>query len=70
MICGISEEDWKVVESRLETMPEEMRIGILTKIFTKGELLEEVKKRTEVGHSYASMQLRFIRWLLQETKIN
>ena len=60
MMCSIPDDDWKVVEARLETMPEEMRIGILSRVLTKQELVKEVKERTEIGHSYAHMQLRFI----------
>ncbi len=66
---NISNDDWKVVEARLETMPEEMRIGILSNVFTKSDLLGQVKDRTDVGQAYAVMQLRFISWLLKEAKI-
>lgn len=70
MMCNtISEDEWKVVEARLESMPEEMRIGILSRVLTKTELTQEVKERTEIGHSYAHMQLRFIKWLLKESQI-
>jgi hypothetical protein len=69
MSNNISEDDWKVVEARLESMPEEMCIGILSHAFTKRELTIEVKNRTEVGTAYASMQLRFITWLLKQSKI-
>ena len=69
MMYNISEDDWNVVEARLETMPEEMKIGILSNVFTKQDLLHQVKSRSEVGQSYAVMQLRFISWLLKESKI-
>lgn len=69
MTDTITEEDWKVVESRLESMPEEMSIGILSGTFTKKELLVEVRGRTEMGCSYAKMQLGFIKWLLKQSKI-
>jgi len=66
---NISDDDWKVVEARLETMPEEMRIGILSNVFTKADLLKQVRDKTDVGQAYAVMQLRFISWLLREAKI-
>ncbi|MDZ4226634.1 MAG: hypothetical protein U1B79_00820 [Candidatus Pacearchaeota archaeon] len=69
MNYDISQEDWTIVEARLETMPEEMTIGILSSILTKRQLIKEVNDRSEIGIAYASMQLRFIRWLLQESKI-
>ena len=67
---NISDDEWRVVEARLETMPEEMRIGILSNVFTKRDLIQEVKSKSEIGEAYAVMQLRFISWLLKETKIN
>lgn len=69
MIEIITNEEWKVVEARLEGMPEEMSIGILSNTFTKRELIVEVKNRTEIGFSYAKMQLGFIKWLLKQSRI-
>lgn len=65
----ISDEDWRLVEARLETMPEEMTIGILSSVLTKKDILIEVRMRSEIGYSYAKMQLGFIKWLFQESKI-
>jgi len=65
----ITDEDWEVVEQRLEDMPEELQLGILEHSYTKSELLEEVKKRSQVGIAYAEMQLGFIKWLAQQSKI-
>ena len=69
MNINISKDDWEVVEARLDGMPEEMTLGILSTVFTKGELLQEVRNKTDIGIAYSSMQLRFIKWLLQESKI-
>lgn len=69
MNYNISEEDWNIVEARLESMPEEMTLGILSTVLTKRDLVQEVRNKTEIGISYASMQLRFIKWLLQESRI-
>ena len=66
---NISKDDWDVVEARLDTMPEEMTLGILSTVFTKQELQQQVRNKTDVGVAYSSMQLRFIKWLLQESKI-
>ncbi len=65
---NITENNWKVVEKRLEGMPEEMCIGILSHSYTKPELVVQVKGRTDVGVAYATMQLKFIKWLLMESK--
>lgn len=69
MNYNITDEDWMIVEARLETMPEEMSLGILSTVLTKRDLMKQVNERTEIGISYASMQLRFIKWLLQESRI-
>lgn len=66
---NISKEDWEVVEARLESMPEEMTLGILSTVLTKQELQQQVRGKTEIGVVYASMQLRFVRLLLQESRI-
>ena len=66
---AISDDDWKVVEKRLEGMPDELHLGILEHSFTKTELIEEVKRRSPVGIAYAQMQLGFIKWLAQQSKI-
>ena len=65
----ISDEDWEIVEERLQKMPEEFKLGLLSKSFTKRELMEEVKHRTEVGKVYAEMQLDFIKWIAKQGKI-
>jgi len=66
---NITEEDWKIIEDRLDTMPEELQLGILEQSFTKRELIEQVKRRTEIGEAYAKMQLEFIKWLAKQSKI-
>jgi hypothetical protein len=60
----LSENDWQIVEKRLNTMPKNMGIGIVSRSFTKEELILEVKNKTEVGMAYAKMQIKFVRWLL------
>lgn len=65
----ITDDDWKLIEGRLESMPEELRLGILEQSFTKEQLLQEVRKRSEVGKAYAKMQLEFIKWLAKQSKI-
>lgn len=65
----ITEEDWKVIEDRLKSMPKELQLGILEQSFTKEQLLEEVRKKSEVGEAYVKMQLDFIKWLAKQSKI-
>lgn len=65
----ISEEEWKVVEARLKTMPNNMRLGILSNSFNKAELLVEVQNKSEVGGAYVEMQVEFIRWLAKQSGI-
>lgn len=65
----ISDEDWKIVESRLKSMAETFEVGFLSEIFNKAALLKEVRNRTKVGEHYANMQLSFVKWLLKQSAI-
>ncbi|MBT4377121.1 hypothetical protein HOD29_07150 [archaeon] len=65
----ISEEDWEVVENRLESMPESLQLGILGESYSKGDLVVEVKNRSEVGKAYAQMQLEFIKWIAKQSNV-
>lgn len=35
----VSEDEWKIVEERLKTMPNKMKLGILSKSYDKEEFL-------------------------------
>ena len=69
MNCIISEEDWKVVEDRLKSMPDEFELGILEQSFTKKQLLQEIRNKSEVGEFYVRMQIDLIKWLAKQSKI-
>ena len=64
----ISEEEWEVVKARLKTMPDNMRLGILSNSFNKQELLLEVQNKSEIGGAYVEMQMEFIRWLAKQSR--
>lgn len=66
---SVSDEEWKIVEERLKSMPNKMRLGILSKSYNKEDLLLEVQKKTDVGRAYVEMQMEFIRWLVKQSKI-
>ena len=68
-IKGISEEDWKIVEERLKTMPDRMRLGILSNSYGKQELILEVQNKSNIGIAYAEMQIEFIKWLIKQSKV-
>ena len=63
----LTEKDWTIVEERLKTMSNKMRLGILSNSFTQQELLVEVQKKSEVGRAYVEMQLEFIKWLVKQS---
>jgi len=65
----INEEDWKVIEDRLKSMPEEFELGILEQSYTKQQLLREIKNQSEVGEFYVKMQVDLIKWLAKQGKI-
>lgn len=67
---NISADEWKIVEERLKTMPNQMRLGILSQSFDKEQLLAEVKKKSEIGRAYVEMQMEFITWLVKQSKVN
>ena len=52
---NISEEEWKIVEERLKTMPNNMRLGILSKSFSRDELLLEVQRKSDIGEAYVGL---------------
>ena len=66
----IKDDEWKVVESRLKTMPSKMRLGILSKSYGRPELLMEVQNRTDVGRAYVEMQIGFVKWLVKQSKVS
>jgi len=66
---SISEDDWRIVEERLKTMPSKMKLGILSNSYTKEDLLLEVQNKSEVGRAYVEMQMEFIRWLAKQSKV-
>jgi len=63
----ISEKEWKIVEERLKTMPSKMKLGILSKSYSRQDLLLEVQNKSEIGKVYVEMQMEFIsirdKWL-------
>lgn len=65
----ITEDDWKVVEDRLKSMPEEFELGILEQSYTKQQLLQEIKNKSDVGEFYVKMQTDMIKWLAKQGKI-
>jgi len=67
---NISNEEWKIVEERIKTMPDKMKLGILSHSFNKQELLLEVQNKSDIGRSYVEMQIEFIKWLIKQSKIN
>lgn len=58
----ITKEDWEVIEKRAEELPENFHIGILSKVLSKDELLQNIHDKTDIGEAYVKMQLRFIKW--------
>ena len=63
----LTEEDWIVVEERLKTMSNKMKLGILSNSYTPEELLVEVQNKSEVGRAYVEMQMEFVRWLAKQS---
>ena len=65
----ISDDEWKIVEERLKTMPNKMRLGILSNSYDREQLLLEVQNKSEVGRVYVEMQMEFITWLVKQSKV-
>ncbi|MBU3913692.1 MAG: hypothetical protein KKE50_06385 [Nanoarchaeota archaeon] len=66
---NISDDEWKIVEERLKTMPNKMKLGILSNSYTKQDLLLEVQKKSDVGRAYVEMQMEFVRWLAKQSGV-
>ena len=58
----ITEDEWKVIETRAEELPNNFHIGILGEVLSKDDLLKNIRDKTPIGEAYVKMQLRFIRW--------
>ena len=65
----ITEEDWKIIEDRLKSMPEGFEIGILEQSLSKENLLKAIQERNPVGEEYVKMQIEYIKWLAKQSKI-
>ncbi|MCD6247313.1 MAG: hypothetical protein J7J87_02665 [Candidatus Diapherotrites archaeon] len=55
------EEIKKLVLLRLETMPANLKVSLGSREFSRDELIEEVKKETELGKIIMKMQLEYLR---------
>ncbi len=60
-------EDYKNVSiARYEMMDPNKAIAIGGVSYTKNQIIEEIKRQTEVGDRFVEMQVRFIRMLLDK----
>lgn len=60
-------EDYRdLAIARYEMMDPNKAIAIGAESYTKNRIIEEIKKRSEVGDGFVGMQLRFIRMLLDK----
>ncbi len=58
----VDEEIKKLVITRLSTMPANMKLSIGNYgIFSKDELIENVKKENEIGKLVIEMQLKYLK---------
>ena len=57
----MNEEIKKLVLLRLETMPANLKVSLGSREFSRDELIEEVKKETELGKIIMKMQLEYLR---------
>jgi len=66
--ADITEDEWKVIEARIMAMPETIHIGILGRLLTKEDIIEEVKKRSKRGVTIALTQLEYLKWCIMRGK--
>jgi len=65
----LTEDEWFLIEKRLESMPDSITFGTTCRSLSKKELLNELKIRSDLGESYANTQLSFLGWLIGKAKI-
>ncbi len=67
----IEEDDWKLAELRLETMPTNLQLSIGNYgILDKKELLEHLSKRDEIGKLVVQSQIQYLRYFKKELEKN
>lgn len=62
----ISEYIWELTEVRIQEMPLTMQMAILGKLLTKDDILNEVRKRTEIGEIIVNMQMEYLKYCLRD----
>lgn len=55
----ISDREWKYALECAEKASDNFKLGMLGMTFNKKEIMSEVKKHTEFGEAYVTMQLNF-----------
>ena len=66
----ISNDDWIVVKSRFEQMPENMRIsmgGFQT--LTKEDIIRHIEEKDETGELLVKMQMNYLKLFKKEVDI-
>lgn len=60
----VTEQEWDLVERRLEQMPETMRMAVVGYgALTKDEVLSEVRSRSAAGELIMKQQMNYLKWL-------
>jgi len=61
----LTKADWEVAKKRAESLSEDYGIGMVGRLLTKKDLLDEIDQQTDVGRVYAESQKEFLRWLVK-----
>ena len=60
----MTEKDWiDLSVVRLEQMPENLRMCVCDKCYDKYELIEEVKKQSEIGKLIIKVEKNYFKWI-------
>lgn len=61
----VTEDEFKLIEKRMEAWPENYRVIFLSNLgsFTKDEILDHLRKRDVIGQKIAEIQLYYLKKL-------
>ncbi len=60
----LSNEAWELALARWEKKPDNFAIDYNGRLWTKKEIIEQIKKRTPIGANFALLELEYLKYML------
>lgn len=64
-----SEDEWKIVRARIETMPSHLRLSIGGSSFDKGELIQHIDSKDHIGELLVKVHFNYLRSFKKEASV-